>query len=47
MATSGRHGGPPAPDVEIRIAENGEVHVPLAGHVRRLLQGDEARPGNQ
>jgi long-chain acyl-CoA synthetase len=31
----------PAPDVEIRIAENGEVHVPLARRVRRLLQDDE------
>jgi long-chain acyl-CoA synthetase len=29
--------GPAAPDVEIRIAENGEVQFKLSGHVRGLL----------
>ena len=36
--------GRPAPQVEIRIAENGEVLLPLARRVRRLLQGRRRRP---
>ena len=35
--------GPAAPDVEIRIADNGEVLFRSPGHVHRLLQGPDEK----
>jgi len=37
--------GPALPNVDLRIAENGEVLVQVARHVRQLLQGRDQDPG--